>query len=272
MFIKRLIVAIILVPTGVLLIYEGGVIFTVFVGILLALAAWEYSYLFKMAGLRPASFIVLAGCLAFFIGRAVNGFESAALLITMLFLVSMVYHLVQYERGFLQSGTDFTVTLVGAIYIGWLGAYFLSLRQLPNGMWWMLLVLPTVWLADTGAYSIGTTLGKHPFSPKLSPKKTWEGYFGGILFGTLGGALFAWLWSFAIEPGTGMNPGAGAILGFILAVLTPLGDLGESMFKRQAGVKDSSNLIPGHGGALDRIDSWLWAVPIGYYFIVYFLL
>jgi phosphatidate cytidylyltransferase len=272
MFIKRLIVAIILVPTGVLLIYEGGPIFTAFVGILLALAAWEYSHLFKVAGLRPASLVVVGGGLTLYIGRAIDGFESASLLVTLLILISMLYHLIQYERGFLQSGTDFTVTLVGAIYIGWLGAYFVSLRQLPDGMWWMLLVLPTVWLADTGAYSIGKAFGKHPFSRKLSPKKTWEGYFGGILFGILGGSLLAWLWSFALEPGTGMNPGAGALLGFILAVLTPLGDLGESMFKRQAGVKDSSNLIPGHGGAFDRVDSWLWAAPIGYYFIFYFLL
>jgi phosphatidate cytidylyltransferase len=272
MFAKRLIVAIVLVPTGVLLIYEGGVIFTAFIGILLALAAWEFGKLFRTVGLKPAHFLVIGGGLSLFIGRAINGFESAPVIITVLLLTCMVYHLVQYERGYLQAGTDFAISLVGAIYIGWLGAYFISLRQLPDGLWWMLLVLPAVWLADTGAYSIGRAFGRHPFSRRLSPKKTWEGYFGGILFGTLGGALLAWLWSLALEPGSSMNPWSGAFIGFILAVLTPLGDLGESMFKRQAGVKDSSNLIPGHGGAFDRIDSWLWAAPIGYYVILYFLL
>ncbi|MBE0409067.1 MAG: phosphatidate cytidylyltransferase [Anaerolineales bacterium] len=272
MFVKRLVVAIVLVPTGVLLIYVGGVIFTAFVGVILALAAWEFSHLFKVTGLRPASFLVVGGSLTLFIGRAIDGFESAPLLITLLFLICMIYHLVQFERGLPHSGTDFSITLGGAIYIGWLGAYFVSLRQLPDGMWWLLLVLPAVWLADSGAYSIGRAFGKRPLSQRLSPKKTWEGYFGGILFGTLGGALLAWLWSFALEPGSGMSPWAGAVLGLVLAVLTPLGDLGESMFKRQAGVKDSSNLIPGHGGALDRIDSWLWAAPIGYYIIFYFIL
>lgn len=272
MFAKRLIVAIILVPTGVFVIYSGGLIFTAFIGVLLALAAWEFGSLFHIAGLRPAHVIVIGGSLALFIGRAINGFESTPVIFTVLFLTGMVYHLIQYERGYPQAGTDFTVSLSGAIYIGWLGAYFISIRQLPDGLWWMLLVLPAVWFADTGAYSIGRLLGRHPFSRRLSPKKTWEGYFGGILFGILGGALLGWLWGLVLEPGSPINPWSGAFLGLVLAVLTPLGDLGESMFKRQAGVKDSSNLIPGHGGALDRIDSWLWAAAIGYYAIVFFLL
>lgn len=272
MFAQRLLVAIILVPTGVLVIYLGGVIFAVVVAILLALAAWEYGNLFREAGLRPASVLVIGGGLILFVGRAINGFESAPLIITSLIFVCMFYHLVQYERGYPNAGTDFTVTLGGAIYIGWLGAYFISLRELPDGLWWMLLVLPAIWLVDTGAYSIGRVFGRHPFSRRLSPKKTWEGFFGGILFGILGGALLAWLWGLVLEPGSAINPWSGALLGFSLAVLTPLGDLGESMFKRQAGIKDSGTLFLGHGGAFDRIDSWLWAAPIGYYVIVFLLI
>ncbi len=131
----------------------------------------------------------------------------------------------------------------------------------------MLLTLPAVWLADSGAYFIGKRFGRTPFSPRLSPKKTWEGYLAGVVVGILGTTLLAALWRSGAGPDTLITPWRGALLGGILAVITPLGDLGESMIKRQVGVKDSSNLLPGHGGAFDRIDSWLWAAPLGYYII-----
>jgi phosphatidate cytidylyltransferase len=101
----------------------------------------------------------------------------------------------------------------------------------------------------------------------VSPKKTWEGYFGGVLMGILGGILFG----LAFQPfHPAINVLNGLILGVILSVITPLGDLGESMIKRQFNVKDSSNLFPGHGGAMDRIDTWVWAVCISYYLIIWF--
>ena len=133
----------------------------------------------------------------------------------------------------------------------------------------MLLVLPAVWLADSGAYFIEKGIGRHHITPRLSPKKTWEGYLGGILVGTLGTALLAYGLAFIAGPESMLTPFRGALLGFILSALTILGDLGESMFKRQVGIKDSSNLIPGHGGVFDRIDSWLWAGVIGYYVILW---
>jgi phosphatidate cytidylyltransferase len=102
-------------------------------------------------------------------------------------------------------------------------------------------------------------------APRLSPKKTWEGFAGGVLTSTLSGALIGALWGL-VTPA--LTPGRGAFLGLALGVLTPLGDLGESMIKRQFGEKDSSHLLPGHGGVFDRIDSWLWAAVIGYYMIV----
>jgi phosphatidate cytidylyltransferase len=205
------------------------------------------------------------------VARYLDGFDSAPWITALLILVSMAYHVVMFERGRNQAATDFAITLSGALYLGWLGAYMISLRQLPNGIWWFLLALPAVWFADSGAYFIGRRFGRRPLSPRLSPKKTWEGYFGGILVGVLGGALFAALWG--IRVGTDvMTPWHGALMGLIMSVVTPLGDLGESMVKRQVGVKDSSKLIPGHGGAFDRIDSWLWASVIGYYLIVWFFI
>jgi phosphatidate cytidylyltransferase len=184
-------------------------------------------------------------------------------------LCGMTYHLVSYERGRGQAGTDFGITMGGLFYLGWLGAYLISLRNLPDGLWWVLLVLPVTWLVDTGAYLVGSRIGRHKMLPRLSPKKSWEGYFGGILFGVISGALLPIGWQFLAGTPIGVTPVRGALVGLVLGVVTILGDLGESMFKRQAGVKDSGNILPGHGGAFDRIDSWLWAAVIGYYMVLW---
>jgi phosphatidate cytidylyltransferase len=238
----------------------------------MALAAWEYVHLFRACGLEPAGTLAIGGAMAIVLGRAFNQFESAGWIISLLIMGSMAYHLVAYERGRDQAGTDFSVTLSGALYTGWLGAYLISLRQLPDGFWWIMLVLPTVWVADSAAFLIGSRFGKHRLSPRLSPKKSWEGYLAGVVFGPLGGALLAAVWNRVASSPLAFSPLEGAFLGVLISTLTIFGDLGESMIKRQCGFKDSSNLLPGHGGIFDRIDSWLWAAVIGYYAIVWLLL
>jgi phosphatidate cytidylyltransferase len=271
MLVQRLLVAIVLLPVAMVAIHLGGVVLAVLLALVLGLAAWEYARLFRAGGYQPSGALVVLGGAGLVLGRAANGFESAPWIISLLVLASMSYHLVAYERGRDQAGTDFSITVSGALYAGWLGAYLISLRALPDGEWWLLTVLPTVWLADSGAYSVGRRFGRRALSPRLSPKKTWEGYLGGVITGTLSGALLAALWRLGAGPDSALTPWAGAWLGLALSVLTPLGDLGESMIKRQVGVKDSSHLLPGHGGAFDRVDSWLWAGPIGYYLIVWLL-
>lgn len=269
---QRVIVATILLPLGLVAIYLGGAVFAAVVALIISLACWEYAQLFRADGCQPASALVVIGGALIVAGRAFNGFNSTPWIISLLLLVSIGYHLLAYERGRDQAGTDFAITFTGALYVGWLGAYLISLRELSDGFWWILLVLPAIWFADAGAYFIGRSFGRHKLSTRLSPKKTWEGYLGGVVVGLLGTVLLAALWRIGSGPESAITPLGGAFLGLVLAVLAPLGDLGESMFKRQVGVKDSSNLLPGHGGAFDRIDSWLWAAPIGYYVIVWFLL
>jgi phosphatidate cytidylyltransferase len=269
MLVKRTLVALILLPIGIALIVIGGVPYALLIALVLALAAWEYSRLFHQGSLQPATFLVIGGAILLVAGRAWNGFESSPWIISLLVLVSMTYHLVAYERGRDQSATDMGVTLAGILYLGWIGAYLISLRALPDGMWWVLLALPAVWFADSGAYFIGSRFGRHKMSPRLSPKKSWEGYFGGILFGVLGGALLGFIYSTWLGAGTAITPLRGLVLGLVMSIFPTLGDLGESMIKRQVGVKDSGNLLPGHGGAFDRIDSWLWAGVIGYYIIIW---
>jgi phosphatidate cytidylyltransferase len=262
---NRLLVAIVLVPIGAGLIALGGPVYALTACLIVGAAAWEYDRLLRMAGLCPATWLVIGGSVALALGRAFFQFQGASALLSLLVMLAMTHHLLDYERGRERAATDFGVTLAGVLYLGWLGAYLISLRGLPAGNWWVLTVLPAVWIADAGAMVVGMHWGRHPFAPRLSPHKTWEGYIGGVVSGTLGGALLAGLWGLASPA---LTPWMGALVGFVLSALTPLGDLGESMLKRQVGAKDSSQLIPGHGGVLDRIDSWLWAGVIGYYLAV----
>lgn len=151
------------------------------------------------------------------------------------------------------------VSCLAVHYVGVCGACLGWLRILPDGDLGIRLIfffLVTIWLGDSGAYYVGSKLGRHKMSPRISPNKTWEGLAGGVVATFVAAALakvvlalpFGW---------THM-----AALAAILAVAAPVGDLIESLFKRDAGVKDSSNLIPGHGGLLDRTDSLLFAAPL----------
>jgi len=272
---QRLLVTAVLLPVGLITIAYGGPYYYALVSLILGLAAWEYAKLFQVGGYHPSGVFVVIGTLAltanrYFYGLQGDPFMGDSWTLGLLILIGMIIHLIDYERGGQGSGTDFAITISGIFYVGFLGSYLIPLRALPDGVWWVLTVLPAVWLADSGAYFIGRQFGRHKLSPRLSPKKTWEGYIGGLVVGPLLTIAFVYLWQqIAGEPIAVTVPRA-LVIGLIMAIVPTLGDLGESMIKRQVGVKDSSSLLPGHGGAFDRIDSWLWAGILGYYVIVWF--
>jgi phosphatidate cytidylyltransferase len=250
-------------------IYYGGFFYIALISLLIGFAAWEYARLFHAGGMQPASILIVLGALAIIASHSFGDSENISWLLVILTLLSMTYHLVTYERGRDQAASDFAVTLSGFLYIGLLGSYLILLRNLPEGLWWTLTTLIAIWFADSGAYFYGRRFGKTLLCPRLSPKKTWEGYIAGIVISVIGNALMASLWRLPAGPGTEITALRGALLGLVISILAPLGDLGESMIKRQMGVKDSSNLIPGHGGAFDRIDTWIWAAAIGYFMITW---
>lgn len=265
---KRTITALVLLFVGFPAIVWGDIPYFLFVGFLLVASAWEYVDLFWACGSRPSRGLVVGGVLAILLARFFMP-AAASPVFTLAVLGAMAWHLLEYERGSDQAGLDFSVSLGGLAYVGWVGAYLLNLRQVPNGGWWVMFVLPCVWFADTGAYMIGAAYGKRRMSPRLSPKKSWEGFAGGAVSAMLGGAFLAYCYS-TWGP-LQLQVWAGALFGLLVGLLTPLGDLGESMLKRQAGLKDSGSILPGHGGAFDRIDSWIWGAVLGYYFITWFI-
>jgi len=269
MLLKRVLASLVMAAIGVPAIVFGGVFYFLLITIFLVMAAWEYVKIFQTANFKPSMLITVGGVLLLLIFRNFASEYSGAVL-TLLILLAMTFHLFSFERGRDTAASDLMVTIGGFAYLGWVGAYLLDVRNLAGGLWWLLLTLGSVWIADSAAYFIGSRYGKHKLSPRLSPKKSWEGYWAGVILGTLGAAGLALLWNRL--GGLPVTWWQGGLLGLVLSIFTTLGDLGESMIKRQAGVKDSSTIIPGHGGFLDRIDSWLWAAVIGFYMITWFFI
>lgn len=270
MLLQRVIVALLLAPLALYITYLGGVWYTFVITSILLVAAWECILLLKRANYGPAAPVIFLGVFALVMGERFPGIFPRSWIIVALIFVSAAYFALQYERSGQNVLGDFGSTLIATLYIGWLGSYLISIRFLSLGMWWMILVLLIVWTSDTAAYFMGTYLGRHKLSPRLSPNKTWEGYFAGVLFGILAGMGFPSLLGH-LGSDLSLSLWQGALMGLIVSAAIPLGDLTESMFKRIAAVKDSGNLFPGHGGMFDRLDTLLWAMPLSTFFIQYIL-
>jgi phosphatidate cytidylyltransferase len=263
----RLAISIVMIPAAAWIVATGGPAFLLMLVAMFAIAAREYVHMFR-ASQRPAEGLILVAVPLLVAARAYPGLNPGGGLITALIVAALGWHLIDFERGAPASATDFVITLGGIVYLGWLGGFFFDLRHMPDGLWWTMTTLSGIWLSDTGAYAVGRALGKHKLAPRLSPKKTWEGFAGGVLLGALGAGLLALFWQIGAGPGSLISWQTGLLLGAVVGVVGPIGDLGISMLKRQTGVKDAGALIVGHGGALDRIDSWLVAIPVCFYVIL----
>jgi phosphatidate cytidylyltransferase len=264
MLAKRLKVIALLLPVGLLLIFLGGWLYSILILLILVIAGWEYHKIFNRTHFSPSLAILISSIILLALSRWLFNFLYYDVILTICIFLAITRHIISYEMGQENAAIDFAITLSGILYIGWLGSYFISIRNLPDGTWWLLLTLSAIWFADAAAYFTGRRFGRHPLTKRVSPSKTWEGYLGGIFFSILLTPLLAMLWHTFTASISAVH---GLVLGGVISVFAPLGDLAESLFKRQFGVKDSGTLLPGHGGIFDRIDSWLWAVAIGYYII-----
>jgi phosphatidate cytidylyltransferase len=265
----RLIVVIIIIPVGVAVLLAGGPVFIALMALFLGIAAWEYARLFSTPDLKIPPGILAAGSAGLILLRGFAGFDHTGAAFSVIILLSAVWFILRFEyANDGRAATAMGLTLGGILYLGWLGAYFVSLRQLPNGYWWTLICLAAVGAADSTAYLVGRRWGRHPLSPRVSPKKTWEGYIGGVVGAALAGAASGWLLRWPAGAGSGITPAAGLLLGLLIGSISTVGDLAISMIKREVAQKDSGDFFPGHGGMLDRIDSWLIMAVIGYYVVV----
>ena len=273
--VQRWLTAIVGIPIIVLFAWLGGWWTFALLLLITCLGLYELHRMMQYVGYRPVMPVCLALSVLFLLAAIFPRWQlllleiglSASLLITFPVLFARKEH-----EG---SLVDWALTVAISIYLGWPLSCFLLLRGfqvgwpfaptpwwvLPRGLWWVLVALFGVWGSDTGAFFAGRFLGRHKLAPAISPGKTWEGVSGGLVLGTIAVILFSFPlgvpWYLAI------------VLGILVTIASVLGDLAESLIKRQTHVKDSGQLFPGHGGMLDRIDSILFAVMVVYFFTLF---
>ncbi|MFQ6059128.1 MAG: phosphatidate cytidylyltransferase [Anaerolineae bacterium] len=259
MFVQRVLSALILVPLVGLAVYAGGWWYFALVAGAALTGCYEFYRMVARDTHRPAPWPGMALAALLLLGARYPAWGVVRAGLAAAIMLAFGWQLFQPQAR--RSLTDWALTLAGGLYVGWLAGHFISLRQLPRGLEWTALMFLATWANDTGAYFAGLSLGRRPFAPHISPHKTWEGSIGGWLTGVVATALIG---SFV-----GLSLTHGVLLGLAIALAATLGDLAVSFIKRQVGVKDSSHLIPGHGGMLDRMDSLLFTVVVVYYYVVW---
>ena len=244
--------------------------FPVFMTLLVGAAAWEWGRLSGFVGLSALGCAVLAalGCLALLLGNMHQGTDNALVWLTTAWAVVWLFGAAWLLRAGIPAWQRIPRSLrlimgLVSLWMAWLAAVYLYER---HGAWYLLSVMAVVWMADMAAYFVGRTLGRHKLAPRISPGKTWEGAIGGMV----GVLLLAFCMAPVLQDveniyGTTVrHAGWIGLLGLAAAmtVLGVMGDLVESLMKRSMNMKDSSNLLPGHGGVLDRVDSLLPVLPL----------
>ncbi|WP_322488756.1 phosphatidate cytidylyltransferase [Chloroflexus sp.] len=248
-------------------------------GLVIALAIGELFVIFRHGGYAPRLIEGIAIgwliCAATFF-QPLTTIDLALVVVFGSIIGAFIAEIARRDRQ--TSLLSWALTFAGAYYVGGLLSSYLLLRQLesplqggwlafahiPPGAAWVFFTLAITWLQDTGAFFVGRAFGRTKMAPVLSPKKSWEGFFGGMA-AAIATALFC-----VPLLGLPITLVEAAILGVAAGIFGPLGDLAESLIKRQVGVKDSGFIIPGHGGILDRIDSILFTGPVIYYLVVLF--
>ncbi len=269
MLAKRAASAVVIIFFGLLLAYAGGWLFIIGASIILSLAVWEYVSMFRRGGYSPALFIVIAGTIIMAFASRFENPEYLLLAVSISILSVIGWHIFTYSNHPQTSGVDLAASLSALIFIAFLGSYVVRLRFLPDGFYWVLIAIAPAGISDIGAFLIGSAIGRHKLAPALSPGKTTEGYLGGVLTAAITGYAVGAISNLAVAHINGLT---GLMIGLVVGIFCPLGDLGKSLLKRQFNIKNTSDLIPGHGGVLDRIDTWLWAGVISFYLISAFFL
>ena len=270
MLLYRVLSAVVLIPIVLALVWLGGPWFLLLIGAFTLLGSVEFYQMMRHGGHKPLWYVGLPLALAL-VGLAYldaplvwdTGLIAGATLLAL--------GLLTLRQDLTGTLTDWALTVAGGLYLGLPMACFVRLRALPDGpvhaatgffpdgLAWIMAGVLAVWACDSGAYLVGRAIGRRPFFNHVSPKKTLEGAIGGLVAGvTVATVALALL---------GQPAWQGLVVGLLLTVAAIFGDLAESLLKRQVGVKDSGRLIPGHGGALDRLDSLLFAVVVLYYYV-----
>lgn len=268
---KRVVTAFAIGLPALFAILAGGLWLAALVMVIVFYACKEYTIILRHKGFFPSFKIMFVSSIIFAILAYFNLFNLIPLAFTLSALAALMWVLFRGRQPYIAN---VATTLFGFLYCGWFPLHFIFLRNsgsemfmntIPHaqGAGYCLLILFAVLVTDTFCYIVGCRYGKNKLSPVISPNKTIEG--------SIGGSVMCMVFSLGIGFAIGLPWYHSLVLGLLIAVFAQIGDLCESMIKRDAGVKDSSNILPGHGGFLDRTDSYIMTIPVVYYYVHYFV-
>ena len=272
---KRVVTALWGIPLLIAIIWFGGKLgFTILVALWGVLAIFEFYRMVAAAKVPPLTYFGLIWTLLFILSRDSDLLSILAphfnlnlltpLLLTSTILLPLIWLLLRRQKE--EAFISWAWTIAGILYVGWLLSYLVALRGVDAGRDWVFFALFTTFGSDTIAFFAGRALGRHYLAPGISPSKTWEGAIAGVF----GAIIFSLLLVTLL--GLPLSYGQAILLGLLVSIFGQLGDLTESLFKRNMGVKDSGRLIPGHGGILDRMDSVVFAGIVVYYYVIWVVL
>ena len=241
-----------LLVIGLLFTYRFG--FVLLLIVCVSIAVWEIVRAVGRVEARPPLVPLLAGVLAMELLAWFRGSGALTVAFLLTALACMVWRLAEGPVGYLR---DTSTAVLIALYVPFLAGFAVLLAVPDDGLRRVIAFIATVVCSDVGGYAAGATLGRHPMAPTVSPAKSWEGFAGSTVACTIGGIAFLTL--FFDVPWW-----QGALFGLAIVVTATLGDLGESMIKRDLGIKDMGTLLPGHGGLMDRLDSLLPAAAVSW--------
>jgi len=277
---KRLTTALLLLPLPVAAVWFGEPWFTILVAIIGMMAAFEFYRLGTATKVSPVTYLGLFLTLLLIISRnpdllsrleaSIDPTLLAALLLTSAMVLSLAWVLLRPEKG--GALTSWAWTMAGILYVGWLLGHLVALRGVTDGRNWVFFALLATFASDAAAFFSGRAVGRHRLAPRISPNKTWEGAAAGIVGALVLSLLFASPSVFGLSNPLhiqALSYPQALLIGALVSIFGQFGDLVESLLKRNAGVKDSGNLFPGHGGVLDRLDSVVFAGIVVYYYVVW---
>ncbi|MFJ8254798.1 phosphatidate cytidylyltransferase [Streptomyces sp. NPDC094466] len=237
-----------------------------FIGVIVAavvVGLWELtSRLQERKGIKAPLVPLAVGGAAMVVAGYARGPEGAWIAMALTALAVLVWRMTEPPDGYLK---DVTAGVFAAFYVPFLATFVALMLTADDGSWRVLTFLILTVVSDTGAYAVGWRFGTHKLAPRISPGKTREGLFGAVAFAMVAGALCM---EFLVDDGAWWQ---GLLLGLAVAASATLGDLGESMIKRDLGIKDMGTLLPGHGGIMDRLDSLLPTAPVVWLLLVLFV-
>jgi len=238
--------------------------FTILVAIWGILAVFEFYRLVTASKVSPLTYFGLIWTLLFILSPHFDYDTLIPLLLTSAVILPLVWLLLRPQKE--GAFASWAWTIAGILYVGWLLSYLVALRGMDDGRNWVFLALFITFASDTSAFFAGRALGKHHLAPRVSPGKTWEGAIAGVVGAIIVSLLFTLRTPLQVPLDYWWQA---ILLGLMVSIFGQLGDLVESLFKRNMGVKESGRSIPGHGGFLDRMDSVAFAGIVVYYYVIW---